>query len=381
VLIDVPGNVTVIYDQGDSTIHSLLSQDALKLAAGDLDITDTAQVSSTFTIAGGTLSQAHVLAGSGGQGLTFTTAGGTLDGVTTDANLDLTDVNGAKATITDGLTLGNGAAVLLGNGVGNTHAVLTFSGSQELGGTGTVLFGKVGSFNSLSVSNGTLTLGSGITVRGSSGTISGATLINQGTIDADDSGGDTGIFAYDTGFINGTTGTTSDPIDTSAVTGPAPQSVYQSYRQGSGFYYQLLDLTPLASYTLRLHFADPISTAVGQRVFAVTSGSQTLLNDFDIFAAAGGKDKAVVETFTVTANAQGDILLNFLVGSAGTVGTALVNGIELDSGGVPVQAIDCGLFAGGSLTISPSTFINQGSIAVANKETLAISGLTGTWAP
>ena len=71
------------------------------------------------TIEGGTLSE------SGGAELVFTSSGGTLDGVTTDSNLDLASNSNAHAYVLDGLTLNN-ATVYLGNASGTT------SGSSRL---------------------------------------------------------------------------------------------------------------------------------------------------------------------------------------------------------------------------------------------------------
>src|SRR5438445_685658 len=56
----------------------------------------------------------------------------------------------------------------------------------------------------------------------------------------------------------------------------------------------------------------------------------------------------------------------------------LINGIEvIDAGGATVQAINCGSFPGGTLTISPDILINEGTISTANAGSLVISGLTG----
>ena len=75
-----------------------------------------------------------------------------------------------------------------------------FDSTETLGGTGTVVFGKSGSnflgtYYPYDIRCDTLTIGPGITVRGSNGTIgdgywcTGSTIVNQGTIAADDSGG------------------------------------------------------------------------------------------------------------------------------------------------------------------------------------------------
>ena len=69
-------------------------------------------------------------------------------------------------------------------------------------------------------------------------------------------------FVYDTGFSGPSyyDGSTSDPIDTSGVTNPAPQAVYQTWRAWYDFGYTLGNLTPGTSYMVRLDFADPSST-------------------------------------------------------------------------------------------------------------------------
>ena len=174
-----------------------------------------------------------------------------------------------------------------------------------------------------------------------------------------------GGFAYDTGFSGGYTwtGSTADAIDTSGVSNPAPQAVYQTLPATGRlvpFSYTLGNLTPGASYTVRLHFAEPSYSSGGQRQFNVGINGAQVLTNFDILPTAGGKDKAVVEAFTATADGNGQITVNF---SRGRRTGPLVNGIEVLSGSTVVQAINCGLLAGGTITINPSTFTNQGTLA------------------
>src|SRR5262249_23075032 len=99
-------------------------------------------------------------------------------------------------TVSNGLSLNS--TLNLGNDAGNTNSTLTFSGTQMLTGTGTVVFGGSINSNSIKVSSGaSLTIGPGITLRGKQGTING-TFINQGTISADTSGGNISL----TGGVN-----------------------------------------------------------------------------------------------------------------------------------------------------------------------------------
>ena len=133
-----------------------------------------------------------------------------------------------------------------------------------------------------------------------------------------------GLFTSDAFFTGGTPFRSDTPIDVSGVTNPAPQGVYQSERYGN-FSYVLPNLTPGASYKLRLHFAELYFTAPGQRVFSVAINGAPALTNFDIVATAGAANKAIVREFTTTADTNGKITLDF----TSTVDSAKINGIEL----------------------------------------------------
>jgi Malectin domain len=137
-------------------------------------------------------------------------------------------------------------------------------------------------------------------------------------------------FAADEDFTGGATSATTHAIDTSAVTSPAPQAVYQSNRYGN-FTYALPGLTANANYTVRLHFAEEYWTTAGSRVFNVTINGKQVLTNFDILAAAGAEYKAVVEQFTVPADSSGRMTIQFTT----VKDNAQVNAIEVLSGGTP----------------------------------------------
>ena len=84
-------------------------------------------------------------------------------------------------------------------------------------------------------------------------------------------------FVVDTDFTGGTTTSTGNTIDTSGVSTPAPQAVYQSNRYGN-FSYTIPNLTPNAAYTVRLYFAETYWTQVGQRTFNVSLNGQQVLS-------------------------------------------------------------------------------------------------------
>ena len=95
---------------------------------GTLDNTGTTlalnATTGSWNLVGGTL-KGGTLSESGGAELVFTSSGGTLDGVTTESDLDLASNAYAYAFVQDGLTLDN-ATVYLGNASGTTSGGLTF---------------------------------------------------------------------------------------------------------------------------------------------------------------------------------------------------------------------------------------------------------------
>jgi len=137
------------------------------------------------TIVGGTVSS------TGGAQLFATQDGGVLKGVTLDAGLVIpVPYYNGWVQVQDGLTLSqNGKIHLEGSDWSPYEALLYFPGSQTLTGTGEVIF-DAGGYKRICASDGTLTIGSGVTVR-TGGSSRGGTvghpdsgLVNQGTISA-----------------------------------------------------------------------------------------------------------------------------------------------------------------------------------------------------
>ncbi|MGH7750027.1 MAG: malectin domain-containing carbohydrate-binding protein, partial [Candidatus Dormibacteria bacterium] len=147
-------------------------------------------------------------------------------------------------------------------------------------------------------------------------------------LDINAGGGAVGNFVADTDFVdNGGDGGASmvnASINTSMVTNPAPQAVYQNERFGSNFTYTVPNLTPGATYTVRLDFSEGYLPA-GQRMFNVSINGTQVLSNFDVAQTAGGMNTAIAESFAATANSSGQIVLNF----TGVVGHAMVEGIEI----------------------------------------------------
>jgi beta-glucanase (GH16 family) len=136
-------------------------------------------------------------------------------------------------------------------------------------------------------------------------------------------------FVQDTGFSGGATNAYPDKIDVSGVANPAPQSVYRTERWAP-FTYTIPNLTPGASFTVRLHFAETAFTAAGQRAFNVAINGTTVLSNYDIFADAGAEFKATEKVFTATADGSGKITIAFTAGTNGAPHTnPSLRGIEV----------------------------------------------------
>ncbi|HEX8912390.1 MAG TPA: malectin domain-containing carbohydrate-binding protein, partial [Humisphaera sp.] len=107
----------------------------------------------------------------------------------------------------------------------------------------------------------------------------------------------------DDGFVGGT-GTSSSV----AIANTVDDALYAARRYGA-FNYNIPVSAP-GTYTVKLHFADPLYTTPGKRKFAVKLEGATVLNYFDVAAAGGGK-AALVKTLTANVT-DGTLNLAFL---------------------------------------------------------------------
>jgi trimeric autotransporter adhesin len=148
-------------------------------------------------------------------------------------------------------------------------------------------------------------------------------------------------------------------VNTSQVTNPAPQTVYNTERWGASAW-TITGLTPLAGYNVRLHFVEFAHTAAGQRNFNVSINSEQVLTNFDIFATAGAADTAIAEQFYTQADENGIIEIQTTAGTTPVVDlNPTINAIEIipATGSNPVGATP------GTTT---DLAINSGGAAVGN---------------
>lgn len=99
-----------------------------------------------------------------------------------------------------------------------------------------------------------------------------------------------------------------------AVTGSdLPQTILGTERWGDCVYTIPL---PAGKHRVRLVFAETSQPLIGGRKFHVDLNRRRVLTDFDIFAEAGGANKALVKEFEVEADRNGNLVIAFRKGSA-----------------------------------------------------------------
>jgi xyloglucan-specific exo-beta-1,4-glucanase len=165
-----------------------------------------------------------------------------------------------------------------------------------------------------------------------------AASVPQGyTLAVNAGGGAAANYAADAGATGGGAFATTRAIDVGGVAQPAPEAVYQSGRFGNAINYRSPVLAEGRRYLVRLHFAEVwwgvdglggVTNGAGMRRFDVSINGNRVLANFDVFAAAGGANKAVVREFEAYSDGTGTIRLDFN-GVAGAPDTnAKISGIE-----------------------------------------------------
>jgi endo-1,4-beta-xylanase len=170
--------------------------------------------------------------------------------------------------------------------------------------TGSTFAGWSGACSGTATCTVSLTAARSVTAAFNAAVVGGSVSVNTG-------GSAAGSFVADASFSGGTAFSTTNAIDTSQITGTVPpQAVLQTERFGE-FTYTMPGFTAGAAATVTLYFEESFWTAAGQRTFAVAINGTTVLSAFDIFAAAGGANRAIARTFTTTANASGQVVIQF----------------------------------------------------------------------
>ncbi|MCI0542013.1 MAG: Ig-like domain-containing protein, partial [Verrucomicrobiales bacterium] len=156
----IPGDVTITHASGTSIIRSLLLGERMAIAGSStLQVSDTIELHQPLTMNGGTLKGGTVSQRGEGKLLFGASVVNTLDGVSVEGDLVLTNTS-ARVLIRNGLTLAGN--VLLDNG-----AAMSFAEDQTFN-TSQVIF--AGNSGALGIEPGTtLTLGPAMVVQGKTG--------------------------------------------------------------------------------------------------------------------------------------------------------------------------------------------------------------------
>jgi len=310
----------------------------------------------SWVLAGGTIRGGTLVATNGAELLV---QGGMLDGVTLDGVLDVGNTySGALLTVTNGLVL-NGTA-LLGSPTNSNNGGLSFAGTQSLSGNGVVVFGTVsasgfsypGNALFLADAGTTLTIAPGITVRGRNGAIgfggwwksqSGVTVINQGTISCDVSGGTISICGQ--------------PFDN--------QGLAQAINGGAlGFQYTWTNAGTLLANKGTVNFMSSFTTAALGTILA-TNGTLELNGTLDNTGSTlvlGAEDGTwLFQSGTIRGGTMVATNRAGLVVQGGTLDGVTVNGV-----------LDVGNSMGATLTVTNGLVLN--GTALVGNPTNGISG-------
>ena len=138
----------------------------------------------------------------------------------------------------------------------------------------------------------------------------------------------------DKDFTDGTIYPAAGPV-TAEIANTDNDALYQIERNSkdfpNGFSYEI-DVPANGPWDVELHFAEIFHEAAGARIFDVSIEGQLVLDDYDIFAEAGAKNTAIVETFSDVDIQDGNVTIEFTNGSADN---AKISGIGVSGSYLP----------------------------------------------
>jgi hypothetical protein len=137
------------------------------------------------------------------------------------------------------------------------------------------------------------------------------------------------VWQADGGFTGGSVSTSAF-----SVAGTSDDALFYDRRAGSSFTFART--VPNGQYTVKLLFADPTSTASGQRKFNVFAEGTKVISNLDLVASAGVKH--AFSKIIVANVSDGALNLSF----QGVVGNALVSGISIIRSDRPAVHVNAG---------------------------------------
>ncbi|MGA3058532.1 MAG: malectin domain-containing carbohydrate-binding protein [Candidatus Limnocylindrales bacterium] len=186
----------------------------------------------------------------------------------------------------------------------------------------------VGGLSACSGATSTVPVNAGSSATGTAVQPSGTAATGPASTVSINAGGQaTGGFWADQFYTGGATYANSATIDMSQITSNLPPAaIFNTERYGAMTY-----TIPYRSgaQTVTLYFAETYLSGPGQRLFDVTINGTTVLSKFDIYASAGGPNRAIAKTFTTTADSSGQVVIQFISGTE----NPKINGITVTGSG------------------------------------------------
>ena len=155
-------------------------------------------------------------------------------------------------------------------------------------------------------------------------------------------GGAVGDFQADAFFNTGRLYTTTATIDMTQVPG-VPMQLFQSTRWDAPTDGELQYSIPVdpGQYEVRLYFAEIYSRVfnVGGRVFDVSLEGTLVLDNFDVFVAAGGGNRAIVKSFMVNSDANLNIDFGHVVENPDIMGIEIIRHTTITNEGPVISSV------------------------------------------
>ena len=181
-----------------------------------------------------------------------------------------------------------------------------------------------------------------------------------------------GSFQADQYYSGGSTYSNSNTVDVSQITSNSPPAALFNNERYGAMSYTIPGFTAGNLYEVTLYFAETYLTSSGSRSFNVSINGATVLSNFDIYASAGGQNKAIARTFTATANSNGQIVIQF----TSVTENPKINGISIKPGVSNPTPTVTPTPAGNTPTVQPSSTPTptpgSGSISIAAGSTSAM---------
>jgi predicted alpha-1,2-mannosidase len=135
-------------------------------------------------------------------------------------------------------------------------------------------------------------------------------------------------FVLDADYADGSINQSSSTRIDAGAPNAAPEAVYQGERYGDPLTYTIP--VPKGRYTVRLHFAEIFDGDPGARIENISINGDEVLKNFEISAAAGGLNKAVVRDFPgIKPTADGHIVIKIAPAPGSPDRNAKISGVEI----------------------------------------------------